>query len=73
MEVPPGQDGIQQLLAAEKEAQAIVAEARKGGCTPALYTGNGGPSGADLPRALLSPPLTLALLCPRLLQPRRSV
>jgi Vacuolar (H+)-ATPase G subunit len=30
MEVPAGQDGIQQLLLAEQEAQAIVAKARKG-------------------------------------------
>ena len=30
MEVPAGQDGIQRLLAAEQEAQAIVAKARKG-------------------------------------------
>ena len=30
MEVPAGQDGIQQLLLAEQEAQAIVAQARKG-------------------------------------------
>ncbi|PSC70388.1 transmembrane ATPase [Micractinium conductrix] len=29
MEVPAGQDGIQRLLAAEQEAQAIVAKARK--------------------------------------------
>ncbi|KAK2076737.1 hypothetical protein QBZ16_005497 [Prototheca wickerhamii] len=29
MEVPAGQDGIQRLLAAEKEAQAIVAKARQ--------------------------------------------
>ena len=30
MEVPAGQDGIQQLLLAEQEAQAIIAKARKG-------------------------------------------
>ena len=30
MEVPAGQDGIQQLLFAEQEAQAIIAKARKG-------------------------------------------
>lgn len=30
MEVPAGQDGIQRLLAAEQEAQAIVQKARKG-------------------------------------------
>ncbi len=30
MEVPAGQDGIQRLLAAEQEAQAIVTRARKG-------------------------------------------
>ena len=30
MEVPAGQDGIQQLLRAEQEAQAIVAKARQG-------------------------------------------
>jgi hypothetical protein len=30
MEVPAGQDGIQQLLVAEQEAQAIVTTARKG-------------------------------------------
>jgi len=30
MEVPAGQDGIQQLLQAEQEAQAIVAKARQG-------------------------------------------
>jgi hypothetical protein len=30
MEVPAGQDGIQQLLLAEQEAQAIIAQARKG-------------------------------------------
>ena len=30
MEVSAGQDGIQRLLAAEQEAQAIVAKARKG-------------------------------------------
>ncbi|KAL4438188.1 hypothetical protein ABPG77_010549 [Micractinium sp. CCAP 211/92] len=29
MEVPAGQDGIQRLLAAEQEAQAIVQKARK--------------------------------------------
>eukprot|EP00890_Picochlorum_soloecismus_P005711 jgi/Picsp_1/6140/NSC_03494-R1_transmembrane atpase len=29
MEVPAGQDGIQQLLRAEQEAQAIVAKARQ--------------------------------------------
>jgi V-type H+-transporting ATPase subunit G len=29
MEVPAGQDGIQRLLAAEQEAQAIVAKARQ--------------------------------------------
>ncbi|KAI7838338.1 hypothetical protein COHA_007906 [Chlorella ohadii] len=29
MEVPAGQDGIQRLLAAEQEAQAIVTRARK--------------------------------------------
>ena len=34
MEVPAGQDGIQRLLQAEQEAQAIVAKARKG--EPAL-------------------------------------
>ena len=34
MEVPASQDGIQRLLAAEQEAQAIVQKARKGaaGC-----------------------------------------
>ena len=30
MQVAAGQDGIQRLLAAEKEAQQIVAKARKG-------------------------------------------
>ena len=30
MEVPAGQDGIQRLLAAEQEAQAIVQRARQG-------------------------------------------
>lgn len=30
MQVAAGQDGIQRLLAAEKEAQEIVAKARKG-------------------------------------------
>ena len=30
MEVPAGHDGIQQLLLAEQEAQAIIAKARKG-------------------------------------------
>jgi len=30
MEVPAGQDGIQQLLQAETEAQAIVSKARHG-------------------------------------------
>lgn len=30
MEVPAGQDGIQRLLASEKEAQSVVAKARKG-------------------------------------------
>lgn len=30
MEVPAGQDGIQQLLQAETEAQAIVSKARQG-------------------------------------------
>jgi len=30
MQVAAGQDGIQRLLAAEKEAQQIVAQARKG-------------------------------------------
>jgi len=30
MEVPAGQDGIQQLLAAEQEAQMIVSRARQG-------------------------------------------
>lgn len=29
MEVPAGQDGIQRLLAAEQEAQAIIAKARQ--------------------------------------------
>ncbi|KFM27383.1 V-type proton ATPase subunit G [Auxenochlorella protothecoides] len=29
MEVPAGQDGIQRLLASEKEAQSVVAKARK--------------------------------------------
>ena len=31
MEVPAGQDGIQRLLTAEQEAQAIVQQARQGG------------------------------------------
>jgi hypothetical protein len=31
MQVGPGADGIQKLLAAETEAQRIVSEARKGG------------------------------------------
>ena len=30
MEVPAGQDGIQRLLQAEQEAQAIVTKARQG-------------------------------------------
>lgn len=30
MQVSSGQDGIQRLLAAEAEAQAVVAQARKG-------------------------------------------
>ena len=30
MQVAPGSDGIQKLLAAEQEAQRIVTEARKG-------------------------------------------
>lgn len=33
MQVSAGQDGIQRLLAAEQEAQKIVAKARKGGRT----------------------------------------
>lgn len=47
MEVPAGQDGIQRLLAAEKEAQAIVAKARQG----ALGVGGKGPGWTLIMRA----------------------
>lgn len=33
MQVGPGTDGIQKLLAAETDAQRIVADARKGACS----------------------------------------
>ena len=32
MQISSGQDGIQRLLKAEQEAQAIVSKARKGAC-----------------------------------------
>lgn len=54
MQVAPGSDGIQKLLAAEQEAQRIVSEARKGECrrrphaTAAPVNGSGARVGASL-------------------------
>ena len=37
MQIASGKDGIQRLLQAEKEAQTIVANARKGPCPTPKY------------------------------------
>ena len=37
MQIASGKDGIQRLLQAEKEAQTIVANARKGPCPTAKH------------------------------------